>query len=77
MTIAGETLATGADPNCSRCRKPLTVGVLKSAAGYYIGTSCPACRPGQTVTRESDYYDTEADAEDGLVEGYSRTAARW
>lgn len=61
MVLPGETISTGANPNC--CGKKLELQVLMSAAGYYIGTFCNNCGP---MTRESILYwrdfETAADA---------------
>jgi len=47
-----ETIHLGANPNCPDCHKLLENKVLKSNAGYYIGTEC-CCGP---YSRESHYY---------------------
>lgn len=52
--LLGETIYSGADPHCPDCSKKLENEVLKSNAGYYIGTQC-CCGP---YSRESHYYRT-------------------
>lgn len=42
------------------CGKHLTLEVLKSAAGYYLGYFCPNCGP---YSRVSGYFNTEEQAE--------------
>ena len=60
--LDGETIATGAEPECSDCRRTLVLSVHRSAAGFYLGTWCD-CGP---YSRESGYYDTEAEATTAL-----------
>jgi hypothetical protein len=62
MTIQGETILTGAPSVC--CGVNLKFEVLRSAAGYYIGTACPRCGP---YSRESNYFISRQEAEDTLV----------
>lgn len=55
---------------CSTCNKTLPVEVLKSFAGYYIGTWCDECGP---YSRISGYYDTMEKASKALADGsYNR-----
>jgi len=56
--MQGETISSGASGIC--CGKELKLEVLRSAAGYYIGTFCQQCGP---YSRESGYYSTTAAAE--------------
>lgn len=64
MALPGETIGRGASPNCSECGRELPIEVLRSAAGYYIGTFCPVDGP---YSRESyDYYATREEAEKAL-----------
>lgn len=63
--ILGETLASGADPTCSKCGITPELKVCKSFAGYYIGTQCN-CGP---YSRESGYYRTREEAEKALKQG--------
>ena len=58
--LPGETISSGAPKTCPQCGVILALEVLKSAAGYYIGTRCH-CGP---YSRESLYYPdkTMADA---------------
>lgn len=52
--IDGETIASGANPDC--CGLELKLKVLRSAAGWYLGTECPNCGP---YSRETNYFKTE------------------
>ena len=63
--LPGETIASGAPSTCADCFKDVEKEVLRSAAGYYIGTIC-ACGP---YSRESGYYRTEEDAQRALNHG--------
>jgi hypothetical protein len=51
---------------CKFCGEFLPAQVLRSGAGWYIGTYCSNCGP---YSRESGYYRTEADAESALEKG--------
>lgn len=67
--IPGETIATGASSRCSECNTEVVLHVCKSAAGYYVGTTCE-CGP---YSRESIYYDRWDVAKRALDSGcYSR-----
>ncbi len=61
--IPGETILTGASPTCADCGETPPFAVLKSGAGFYIGTMC-ACGP---YSRESGYYATAREAADALL----------
>ncbi|HUZ95375.1 MAG TPA: hypothetical protein VMU57_10715 [Edaphobacter sp.] len=63
--LPGETIASGAPRTCRNCLKHMEDEVLRSAAGYYIGTVWD-CGP---YSRESGYYRTEADAKAALQSG--------
>lgn len=63
--IPGETIASGAPNPCPTCGEVLHLKVLRSAAGYYIGTMCN-CGP---YSRESGYYSTKEYAEEALEAG--------
>jgi hypothetical protein len=64
--LLGETLATGCPVVCPDCQvNVLPLRVLRSNAGYYIGTRCDC---GPAYTRESDYYSTPAQAEAALAD---------
>lgn len=63
--LPGETIASGAPSTCARCFKDVENEVLRSAAGYYIGTIC-GCGP---YSRESGYYRTEEAAQRALDQG--------
>ncbi len=65
MTLPGETLARGADNPCPDCGVEVELQVLKSAAGYYIGTECD-CGP---YTRESLYFKSFEEADEALDRG--------
>ena len=45
---------------CMECSTALTIQVLSSAAGYYIGFFCPNCGP---YSRESCYFHSRDEAE--------------
>ena len=60
--MPGETISTGARPQCEDCHNTSEFKVCRSPAGYYIGTYCD-CGP---YSRESDYYKTEKQAEEAL-----------
>lgn len=62
--LPGETILSGASPVCCGVRLPFKV--LRSAAGYYIGTFCDACGP---YSRETGYYPTREDAQRELDNG--------
>lgn len=62
--INGETISSGAPCTCPDCNRELKLQVCKSAAGYYLGTYCN-CGP---YSRESGYFDTEAEAKEALNE---------
>lgn len=52
---------------CYSCGRELSLSVLKSGAGYYIGTACNDCGPN---TRESErYWKKREDAENALSTG--------
>jgi len=66
--LPGETFASlgGTEfHQCEDCKVELIPQVLRSAAGYYIGTSCN-CGP---YSRESGYYKTRDDAAKALTDG--------
>lgn len=65
MTLPGETIATGAMSVCPDCGVSVmeTLGVMMSAAGYYIGTYCDC---GPAYSRESGYYRHRDEAERDL-----------
>jgi hypothetical protein len=65
MVMPGETLLTGAPATCKDCGVELGLKVLRSAAGYYIGSQC-YCGP---YSRESGYYKTREEAEKDLASG--------
>lgn len=54
------------DSNCMDCGAKLPAKVLKSGAGYYIGTFCSCCGP---YSRESGYYPTHEAAQVELDNG--------
>lgn len=65
MALNGETLRTGMPRTCEECGVGVVEHVMKSAAGYYIGTACE-CGP---YSRESGYYKNSGEAEKALKEG--------
>ncbi len=64
MTLPEET--GHVDTECMDCGNRLPVKVLKSGAGYYIGTFCPKCGP---YSRESGYYPNLVAAQEALRKG--------
>lgn len=61
--LPGETIASGASDTCD-CGTKMVNRVLKSNAGFYVGTACDAaCGPW---SRESGYYDTRELAQKAL-----------
>jgi hypothetical protein len=54
------------DSECMDCGNHLPAKVLKSGAGYYIGTFCNNHGP---YSRESGYYPTREAAQDDLEKG--------
>lgn len=63
--LPGETIRSGAKPECPECGKKLEFKVCWSAAGCYVGTSC-CCGP---YTRESHYYGSAYECEYALRSG--------
>lgn len=59
----GETIHTGAPDTCADCGKKPELEVLRSNAGFYVGTQCD-CGP---YSRESDYYPTREAGEQALA----------
>lgn len=60
--ISGETIRSGAPDTCPDCHMNLVMQVLRSNAGYYIGTQCD-CGP---YSRESGYFPTREAAYSAL-----------
>ena len=60
-----ETIASGTSPACPDCGIRLSLEVLQSAAGFYIGTRCD-CGP---YSRESGYFKSRTLASAALLEG--------
>jgi hypothetical protein len=60
--LPGETIAAGAPSTCPDCGTKLVTQVLRSPAGYYIGTWCE-CGP---YSRESGYFPDNESAEHAL-----------
>ena len=70
MVMKNETIDTGA--RAEHCDKAVALGVLQSAAGFYIGTECAVCRV--PYSRESGYYESRDKAETALsTNDYGRT----
>ena len=66
--MPGETIWSGASKTCD-CGTEFELEVMRSAAGYYVGTCChnSQCdRRGAPYTRESEYYRTEEEAQRAL-----------
>jgi len=63
--LTGETIASGAPDTCPDCATKLTLQVLRSAAGFYIGTQCE-CGP---YSRESGYFESPEAAGTALSRG--------
>jgi hypothetical protein len=63
--LEGETLASGAPKTCPDCQVTPQLQVLRSAAGWYIGTICD-CGP---YSRESLYIATKEIADEALRRG--------
>jgi hypothetical protein len=59
--LTGETLSSGAAGSC--CGVKLTLRVLRSNGGYYVGTECPNCGP---YSRETGYFRSLALAQAAL-----------
>ena len=60
--LPGETILSGATPVCPDCKSALTLQVLSSGAGYYVGTQC--C--GGPYTRETGYFRSPKEAKEAL-----------
>lgn len=71
--MPGETILTGAPDTCRDCGVELKLEVLRSAAGYYIGTQCD-CGP---YSRESGYYMTRDAAQKDLDATNNTTPPPW
>jgi len=59
MVLPGETVGSAHGVTCD-CGKHLTLKVLSSAAGHYLGYFCPECGP---FSRETGYFSSQKDAE--------------
>ena len=69
--LPGETILSGAPDTCS-CGRKFTFEVLKSGAGFYIGTMCHngSCDWAfQPNSRESGYFSSEFEAKTALKNG--------
>jgi len=60
--LPGETILSGAPDVCNDCNAKLNMEVLRSPAGYYIGSMC-RCGP---YSRETGYFKNKKQAEDAL-----------
>lgn len=56
--LPGETIGSGASPECEDCGLLVSLDVYHSGGGYYIGSYCD-CGP---YSRESAYYMTYEEA---------------
>ena len=63
--LPGETIRSGASPFCDECGEYLKFRVLRSGAGWYVGTMCCV----GPYTRESGYYGNREECERALEEG--------
>ncbi len=59
--IVGDTVTT-----CMDCGRELKLGVLRSAAGHYLGFICHQCGP---YSRESGYFPDAETAKAALESG--------
>ena len=66
MSLPGECVNDN-QTFCIDCGTALSIEVLRSAAGYYIGFCCPKCGP---YSRESGYYPNKEAAEKAMKEGF-------
>ena len=64
--LPGETIASGAPSVCPDCAAQLQLGVLQSAAGFYIRTRCE-CGP---YSRETGYFKSRDLASAALLGGH-------
>jgi len=60
MSLPGETTGGAPTITCCDCGTKLSLSVLQSNAGYYVGYSCPNCGP---AGRETHYFGTKSEAE--------------
>lgn len=65
MALPGETIHLGAPRTCQDCGQKLYEKVMRSPAGWYIGTECD-CGP---YSRESEYYEHYDSAKGALDNG--------
>ena len=70
MTLPGETISTGA-PGPDEDPRVSPIQVLRSFAGFYIGTlyDDPEMGPIPNTRESMDYYPTHKDAQDALDSG--------
>ena len=69
MPLSGECV-NDTQTVCIECGTALTIQVLCTVAGYYIGFICPECGP---YSRESGYYRSRDEAETALdLGGFGR-----
>lgn len=61
--LPGETILSGAPQSCPDCGIIFEPEVLKSGAGYFIGTHCNC---GPCNSRETDYFPSLQEAEECL-----------
>ncbi len=62
MVLKGETIGSGASGVC--CGNAVELGVMQSAAGWYVGTRCVVC--SMPYSRETGYCATQAGARSAL-----------
>jgi len=72
--VPGETIASGASPVCKDCETRVTLMVMKSSAGHYVGTVCKCYASSldseetfTPYTRETGYHRTVEEAEMALT----------
>lgn len=72
--VPGETIASGASTVCKECKTQVTLMVMKSSAGFYVGTVCKCYASSldseeafTPYTRETGYYRIVEEAEMALT----------
>lgn len=63
----GETIGRGAPNTCPTCKAEVTLKVLRSNAGFFIGTECNC----GVYSRESVYFETREETEELLADWLS------
>ena len=72
--LPGETIASGASTICKECKTQVTLMVMRSSAGFYVGTVCKCYASSldseeafTPYTRETGYYKAVEEAEMALT----------